>query len=66
MKDRIVRFIALDNAGRAHEMKQELIERSECDRLEEEFKTAVENRNFKLIDSLRKKIGRKQSGSLRK
>ena len=25
-------------------------------RLEEEFKTAVDNRDFKLIDSLRKKI----------
>lgn len=56
MKDWIDRFIALANAGRAHEMKQELIERGRMYRLEEEFKTAVDNRNFKLIDSLRKKI----------
>ena len=56
MKDWIDRFIALANAGRNHEMGQELIERGRMYRLEEEFKTAVDNRDFKRIDSLRKDI----------
>jgi hypothetical protein len=56
MKDWIDRFIALLNEGRGHEMEQELIERARMEGLLEEFKTAEQNRDFKRIDSWRKKL----------
>ena len=50
------RFIALFNAGRGHEMEQELIEGTQMENLLEELRAAQEDRDFKRIDSFRKKL----------